>query len=69
MAAQNTVPMATILKAIETGCLALGPALTAYYLFSFTVDKYGYYYRDTEVGIAIGVFVIALGRAIRYWRK
>ena len=69
MAAHKTMQTTTILKAVETGCLALGPAITAYYLFSFTVDKFGYYYKDTEFGIAMGIFVIALGRAIRYWRS
>ena len=69
MASQNSVPVSSILKGIETGCMAFGPALTAYYFFSFTVDKFGYYYKDTELGIAMGVFVIALGRAVRHWRS
>ena len=48
------------------GCFVIGPAVAAYYLASFTVDAHGYYYRDTELGIAAGVFLIALG-AVVFW--
>ncbi len=65
----RTVPMATVMKTIEAICIALGPAVTAYYVFGFTVDKNGYYYRDTEFGIAAGVFLISLAFALRYWRR
>ena len=70
MAARKTTIDAQILfKTVEATCFAIGPAVTAYYLSSFTVDAHGYYYRDAEGGIAAGVFLIALGFALRYWRR
>jgi hypothetical protein len=63
------VELDRILKTIETVCFAIGPAVTAYYVMSFTVDSHGYYYRDTELGIGIGVFLISLAFALRYWRR
>ncbi len=69
MAAQTTIETTTVFRTIEAGCFAIGPAVTAYYLTSFTVDAHGYYYRDAELGIAAGVFLIALGFALRYWRR
>jgi hypothetical protein len=71
MAARRTMTIETtrLLKMIETVCIAIGPPVTAYSLASFTVDQYGYYYRDTEFGIAVGVFLISLFFALRYWRR
>ena len=69
MAARTTIETATIFRTIEASCFAIGPAVTAYYLTNFTVDAHGYYYRDMESGIAAGVFLIALGFALRYWRR
>ena len=57
------------MKIIEAVCFAIGPAVTAYYVASFTVDQHGYYYRDKEFGIALGVFLISLACALRYWRR
>ena len=68
MAGTTTVELATVQKWIETLCFALGPAVLAYYLFSFTVDQHGYYYRDTELGIAGGVFLVSLGYVVRRLR-
>ena len=56
-------------KRIETAGFALGPAVTAYYLAGFRVDEHGYYYQGTECGIAVGVFLISLAYALRYWRR
>ena len=69
MPANNTIDKTTLSKAIEASCFAIGPAVTAYFMANFTVDSYGYYYRDMEGGIAFGVFLISLGFALRYWRK
>ena len=69
MSAQNMINTSTLFKTIEASCFAIGPTVTAYYLSSFTVDSYGYYFRDIEGGIAFGVFLIALGFALRYWRR
>ena len=71
MAARSTLTIETtrLLKMIETVCIAIGPPVTAYYLTSFTVDQYGYYYRESEFGIAVGVFLISLSFALRYWRR
>jgi hypothetical protein len=68
MSAQTTINTNTLFKTVEASCFAIGPAVTAYFLSSFTVDSYGYYYRDIEGGIAFGVLLIALGFALRYWR-
>ena len=68
MSAPKTIDTSTLFKTIEASCFAVGPTITAYFLSSFTVDSYGYYYRDIEGGIAIGVFLTALGFALRYWR-
>ena len=68
MSEPKTIDTSTLFKTIEASCFAVGPAVTAYFVSSFTVDSYGYYYRDIEGGIAIGVFLTALGFALRYWR-
>ena len=68
MPAQKTIDTSTLLKTIEACCFTIGPTVTAYFLSSFTVDSYGYYFRDIEGGIAFGVFLTALGFALRYWR-
>lgn len=68
-ARKTTIETQMIFKTIEASCFAIGPAVTAYYLTSFTVDGAGYYYRNMEGGIAAGVFLMALGYALRYWRR
>jgi hypothetical protein len=67
--AQTTIETTTIFRTIEAILIAVGPAVTAYYLTSFTVDAHGYYYRDAEFGIAAGVFLTAAAFALRYWRR
>ncbi len=69
MAAQKTINTKTLLKSIESSCFVIGPTVTAYFVANFTVDAYGYYYRDMEGGIAFGVFLIALGFAFRNWNR
>jgi len=68
MAGATTVELSTVQKWIEMLCFAIGPAVTAYYAASFTVDNHGYYYRDSELGIAAGVFLISLGYVVRRLR-
>jgi len=69
MPQQKNISKDTILRIAEAGCFILGPAITAYFVANFTVDSYGYYYRDIEGGIAFGVFIIAIGYALRNWRR
>ena len=69
MSERKTIDTDTLFKAIEASCFVIGPTVTAYFLANFTVDSYGYYYRDMEGGIATGVFLTALGFALRYWRR
>lgn len=69
MSAEKTINTSTLFRTIEASCFAIGPAVTAYFVANFTVDTYGYYYRDVEGGIAFGVFLTALGFALRYWRR
>jgi hypothetical protein len=64
----TTIETTRLMKLIEVVGFAIGPAVTAYYVTNFTVDQHGYYYRNTELGIAIGVFLISLACALRYWR-
>ena len=64
----TTIETTKLMKLTETVGFAIGPAVTAYYAANFTVDQHGYYYRDMEFGIAIGVFLISLACALRYWR-
>jgi len=68
MTTKNTIDTHALFKAIEAVCFAIGPAVTVYFLANFTVDSYGYYYRDMEGGIAFGVLIIAAGISLRYWR-
>ncbi|MFQ5547199.1 MAG: hypothetical protein ACE5FV_02815 [Woeseia sp.] len=68
MAANSTIDTNSLFKAVEAVCFTIGPAVTAYFLSNFTVDSYGYYYRDMEGGIAFGVLIIAAGFSLRYWR-
>jgi hypothetical protein len=49
-----------LFKTVEASCFTIGPTVTAYYTANFTVDALGYYYRDMESGIALGVFLTAL---------
>ena len=67
--ASTTIETTRLMKMIEAICFAVGPPVTAYYVASFTVDQHGYYYRDMETGIAVGVFLISLAYAVRYWRS
>ena len=69
MTAQNTINTQSLFKTIEASCFVIGPTVTSYFVANFTVDNYGYYYRDMEGGIALGVFLTALGFALRYWRR
>ncbi|MCH7502156.1 MAG: hypothetical protein IIA10_02215 [Proteobacteria bacterium] len=69
MPPQTTIDTKTLFKTIEASCFVIGPTVTAYFVANFTVDSYGYYYRDMEGGIATGVFLTALGFALRYWRR
>ncbi len=71
MAARTTTTLETtrLMKIVEAVCFAIGPPVTAYYVANFTVDQHGYYYRNTELGIAVGVFLISLACALRYWRR
>ncbi len=68
-ARKTTIDTQMLYKFIEPSCFVIGPAVIAYYLTSFTVDSHGYYYRDMESGIAAGVFLTALGYALRNWRR
>ncbi len=68
MTARNSIDTNTLFRTIEAGCFVSGATVCAYFLSSFTVDTHGYYYRDMEAGIAAGVFLTALGFALRYWR-
>ena len=68
MAVPKTIDTSTLFKAVEASCFTIGPTVTAYFVANFTVDAFGYYYRDMEGGIALGVFLIALGFSLRYWR-
>lgn len=69
MNAQKTIPIESLITTVGALCVAIGPAVLAYFLSSFTVDKSGYYYNDMEWGIALGVLLISAGRVLRSWPR
>jgi len=69
MSAKKTIEVSSLLTAAEVFCRIAGPAVFAYFVASFTVDKAGYYYADKEWGIALGVLLIAAGRVLQTWPR
>ncbi len=68
-ARKTTIDTQMLYKFIEPSCFVIGPAVIANYLKSFNVHTHGYYYRDMESRNAAGVFLTALGYALRNWRR
>lgn len=59
-----------IIRMLVTALFVFGLAITSYYLFAFRVDKFGMYYKDADqLGLSIGVAIVALGWFIRNWKK
>lgn len=64
-----TIDFPTISKYTELIGLTLGPAILAFNLFNFTLGGSGYYYKDpAQYGIALGVFLTAIGLVIKRFR-
>ena len=43
-AQETTITLESLIKTVSGICIATGPAVLAYFLASFTVDRSGYYY-------------------------
>lgn len=61
---------ALILKISQATTLVVGLAFTSFNLFSFTVVKNGYYFKDTnQYWLAFGVSLLAANYLIKNWKK
>lgn len=59
-----------ILKALYSVLFVLGTSLITYNLFAVKVDKFGYYFKDTnQVWLAVGVGVFVAGLMVKNWNK
>lgn len=59
-----------ILKISQATTLVLGAAFTSFNLFSFTVAKNGYYFKDdNQYWLALGVSLLAVNYLIKNWKK
>jgi uncharacterized ion transporter superfamily protein YfcC len=59
-----------ILKISQALTLVLGVAFTSFNLFSFTVVKNGYYFKDAnQYWLAFGVMLLAANYLIKNWKK
>jgi hypothetical protein len=48
----------------------VGSAFAAYNITAFKTDKFGLYFKDdNQLWLAVGVALIAIGWAIRHWKK
>lgn len=48
----------------------VGIAFSVYNLFSFKVDKFGYYFSDgNQTWLAFGITLLAAGYFVRNWKK
>ncbi len=69
MGTQQTITVNSLIRAVGATCFITGPAVLAYFLSNFTVDKSGYYYDGMEWGIAVGVLLITGGRFFGSWAR
>lgn len=59
-----------ILKISQALTLILGTAFTSFNLFSFTVVKNGYYFKDTnQYWLAFGITLLVTNYLIKNWKK
>lgn len=59
-----------VLKVSQIIAFLIGIAFTAYNLFSFKVDKFGYYFvDDNQIWLAFGITFLAIGYFIRNWKS
>ncbi len=59
-----------VLKISQAVALITGIAFTSFNLFSFTVVKSGYYFKDTnQYWLAFGVSLLAINYLIKNWNK
>ena len=64
------VKMQVILKWIQAVVYVAGAGLITYNLSAVKVDKYGYYFTDTnQLWLAIGVGLFGIGLVIKNWKK
>lgn len=59
-----------ILKISQAVTLVAGVAFTSFNLFSFTVVKSGYYFKDpNQYWLAFGVSLLAINYLIKNWKS
>ena len=66
----KTDPIQIALKSVQSVLFVACSPLIAYNLFAVKVDKFGYFYNDTNqtwLAVGVGLFVAAL--MVRNWNK
>lgn len=59
-----------ILKSVQAVTYVVGLALVIYNLSAVKVDKFGYFFNDTnQLWLAIGVSIVTVGLIIKNWNK
>lgn len=59
-----------ILKVSQVIAFLIGISFTAYNLFSFKVDKFGYFFvDDNQIWLSFGITFLAIGYFVRNWNK
>jgi len=59
-----------LMKSAQIVAFLIGIPFTIYNLFSFKVDKFGYYFHDdNQIWLAFGISFLAIGYFIRNWKK
>lgn len=59
-----------LLKLSQVVTFIVGVAFTAYNIFSFKVDKAGYYFHDdNQIWLSFGVSFLAIAYVIKHWKK
>lgn len=59
-----------VLKVSQILAFLIGMPFTVYNLFSFKVDKFGYYFHDdNQIWLAVGIAFLTVGYLVRNWKK
>lgn len=59
-----------VLKIAQIITFLIGIAFTVYNLFSFKVDKFGYYFvDDNQIWLAFGITFLTIGYFIKNWKN
>lgn len=59
-----------ILKSVQAVAYTVGASLIIYNLSAIKVDKFGYFFKDSnQLWLAIGVGIVTVGLTIKNWNK